>query len=207
MRIILKPAGAIVVLIAIGILAFTSFRNRAAVPVAATPVPTPTPAQKTLALVAKPVPGDLIKNGAMSEGTFVPTSWDAKWQGKGKIVFSRDTTCYVDAPASLQLKTVDGPGEGQIAQRLSGKPGQKIHLAGFIRSEGNAIVHIGIQAHTAKFSPLSFQIVRTLDKPRDWIAFEKDVTLPPNTDHYGVTLYIKGDGKAWLDAVHVTPAK
>lgn len=202
MRIILKPAGAFLVLGTLSCLAFTAVRFKIAAAEA-----TRTAAAAPLRVAPAPVPSaasSLLKNGAMSEGTLLPLGWDTEWTGKGKIAVARDTSIFHDAPAALRLESVGGSAEGQIAQMVPGKSGEKLLLKGFARSQGKVTVHVAIQPYKELGAPINFQVVRQLGGEQDWAPFEREIVLPEGTTVYGVVLFLTGEGKAWLDEVTVT---
>ena len=200
MRIILKPAGFLVVLLTIGILLFAAFTKRGvsvppAAPVAATPAPAP---------VASPL--NLVQNGDMSaqsaEG--FPANWGDRWfDGKGVAVTS-DAVEPHSAPAALRLDTENGFVKAQSKQVIPAQSGSQYKVSGYIRSKGTGVWSLGVQFYNAAMKPVGFQHIGDTTPNAAWQQREDTVTVPPDATQMGVMLYAEGQGKGWLDDVSVT---
>ena len=80
-------------------------------------------------------------------------------------------------------------------------------MSGWSKCEGKAIFGFATQTYTDKWVPIGFDHVHAGDSEQDWMYFEKTITIPAKGAMLGIGLYIKGNGKIWLDDVVVTPQK
>ena len=147
-----------------------------------------------------------INNGDMEAGTDVPNDWGEKWEGRGKIAISRDTTEHKSGSASLKVKTT-GDTQGQAAQLVFDAPaGATFTISGAVKSKGNVKVNFAVQPRNDSWTPVGVLQVGYAQNDSDWQAFSKTVTLPEGSKHAAIILYVEGNGEAWLDDVKVSSA-
>ncbi len=148
-----------------------------------------------------------IQNGDMEAGGDVPDGWGEKWEGRAKVVTSRDTTQSKSGKASLKIKTI-GDAQGQGAQSVWDAPaGATFTISGSMKTKGNIKANFAVQPRTATWTPIGFLQIGYAQNNTDWQTFSKTVTLPAGSVHAAIILYVEGDGEAWLDDVKVTDAK
>jgi lysophospholipase L1-like esterase len=145
----------------------------------------------------------VLCNGDMSQGSDVPSCWDHKWVGKGKITTFRDTKIFKEGPAALGVASVDGAAMGQTAQMIQAGADTTFAISGFVKSQGEVKVNVGVQSYAADGHSINFQQIRYVQNDQDWTAFTKEVTLPKGTKRFGIVLLMDGNGKAWLDEVQL----
>ncbi len=151
-------------------------------------------------------PAISLSNGDMENGAEVPDNWGDKWEGRGKVTLSRDTTQRKSGKASLKLKTT-GDTQGQGAQMIFNAPaGASFTISGSIKSKGNIKVNFAVQPRKDTWEPISFEQVGYVQNDSDWQSFSKKITLPEGAVHASVILYVEGDGEAWLDDVKISGA-
>ncbi|MBC8139819.1 MAG: hypothetical protein H7Y38_00080, partial [Armatimonadetes bacterium] len=147
-----------------------------------------------------------LSNGDMEAGTDTPNDWGEKWEGRGKIAVSRDTTNKKSGAASLKLKTT-GDTQGQTAQLVFDAPaGATFTISGAVKSKGNIKVNFAVQPRNDSWTPVGFLQVGYAQNDADWQTFTKTVTLPEGSKHAAIILYVEGNGEAWLDDVKVSAA-
>jgi len=139
----------------------------------------------------------VVLNGAMTQGTSIPTHWDGKF---GDVEVARDTTVYKSAPASLRV-SISGGKSGQAFQTFPGGAKATIKIAGWFKTAGNVKAQVLVQAFADGYKQNQFIQVLYLQGDSDWTHFEKEVTLPDYTAFFNIGVLTEGDGKAWLDDV------
>ena len=155
--------------------------------------PLPLPAPQPLA----------ISNGSMDEGGDLPQNWDGKWVGEGKIKVARDPQIFKKGPASLRVESVDGNAKGQASQMRDAPAGATFTIRGWVKSQGSVKVNVAIQPYDDAWHPITFLQAGYVQNDTDWTRFEKTITLPEKTAHFGINLLLEGAGKAWLDEVEI----
>ena len=141
-------------------------------------------------------------NGSMSAvGGAGPAGWTDTW---ADIKVKRDKSVYHSAPASLRGECIDGK-QGQVHQTLDFKPGQKIKVSGWMKTQGGAKVNFMVQPRNEGWTPVGFVQVGFGMNDSDWRFYEKEVEMPAGTARASIGMLIEGAGVAWLDDVKVEP--
>jgi hypothetical protein len=138
-----------------------------------------------------------LRNGSMTDGDGVPDAWTGKW-GEGES--ARDTQVFKAGPASLRV-TVAGGKSCQGFQQFDCQGGERIKIAGWVRSAGKVKVNVAVQSFDAGWTRNSFDQVKYIQDDTDWAAFEKECTLPDWAARFNILLLVEGEGSAWLDEV------
>jgi lysophospholipase L1-like esterase len=139
----------------------------------------------------------VIKNGGMTQGFDVPAEWSEKF---GNVEVKRDTDVFKTAPASLRV-SVSGGKSGTAFQKIQGGTGAKIHIAGWMKTQGNVKAQACVQAFADGFKNNQFVQLKFVQGDSEWAEFSKEVALPEWTAFFSIGLLVEGDGKAWLDDV------
>jgi hypothetical protein len=127
----------------------------------------------------------ILANGDMESGADVPENWANKWEGRGKVSLSRDTTQSKSGKASLKVKT-EGDAQGQAAQLIFDAPaGATFTISGSVKSKGNIKVNFAIQPRKESWETIGFEQVGYVQNDSDWQSFTKSVTLPKDSAHAG----------------------
>lgn len=216
MRIIIKPLGAIVLLSGITGLVIVACMRRPVTMVSSGTAIAAVPSVPAVAAAPSSTPAleRIDKNGSMdvqrsadNNADFgrTPEGWNDNWVGRGRIHAFRDTSVFHSAPASLRIESVGGNGEGQVHQIIPAQAGDKIRVEAYLKTEGRAKVQVAVQPYGPGGQPLSFMPVIFREGTSEWTKVNGDpVTLPAQSNSFGLALYLSGDGKAWLDDVQVT---
>jgi hypothetical protein len=215
MRIILKPLGTLVILSTIALLSAVSFfalRNSRQTKGTVTPpagvlsVSTPMqPTQKrdnsALNMGGPPVS---LENGTMTKGEAAPTLWTT-WTKEGRVSLSRDTTTYVNGPASLRLEGLTPKTDGLAAQQLGGKPaGAQFIVHGYFKTSGpvkNCLV--GLRVEDRAGEQLQWIGLADTQNAPNWTRFRQSVTLHKDAVIARLRISIQGKGTVWLDEVGI----
>ena len=80
--------------------------------------------------------GSLITNGAMGQGTEVPTGWETLYVQAGKLKAVRDTREFAAGPASLRLESVGGPANGNVSTPIRSAAGRTLVVTGKVKPVG-----------------------------------------------------------------------
>lgn len=166
-------------------------------------VPSNTAQATDPARIPRPTTPGPFRNVSMDEGDAMPTGWELGWVAYGKLHAARDTSEWKKEPASLTIKSVDGPAEGQASQ-IFAVTDEPITVSGFIKSAVNGNALVMIQAFDKNWKTLGFKQVVYSRNDRKWRAFSREVRLPKGTTHALFNFYLRGTGQAWLDEVTVT---
>ncbi len=140
----------------------------------------------------------VIKNGGMTQGGDVPAAWNGKF---GDAQLARDTRVFKTGPASFRV-SVSGGKSGSGFQTITGGAGAKFTLAGWFKTSGAVKAQVMVQAFAEGNKQNQFIQVKYAQGETDWIAFAKEITLPPWTASFNIGLLVEGNGSAWLDEVH-----
>jgi len=147
--------------------------------------------------------GNMLANASMTKGDAVPLGWTGLW---GEAKASRDTVVFKEGPASLRVDCAAGK-SGQAFQAVEGGRGSRLAVSGWARSSGAARVNVAVQSFSGDWKQNRFEQVRYLEGNSDWVAFSKEIELPPWTARFHVLLLVEGEGSAWLDEVSVREAR
>lgn len=146
----------------------------------------------------------VLRNGAMEQGDTIPTGWETKWEGTGKLIVTRDTTVKHGGSASLRVASGDGShAKGQASQIIDAPAGTKFVVRGWLRTEGEVKVNVAVQPMNAQWTPVSFLQARYAQNNTDWAPFAQEIILPDGATRFGVVVLLDGQGKAWLDDVSI----
>lgn len=172
-------------------------RLGAATPVAA-PVATPATTQTAGT--------ELAKNGAMTDGDAAPTGWTSVWTKSGKLKPLRDTVMFKSAPAALRIDADGGPVTGNASQQIEGAAGKRLHITGWVRSDGKNAVAVALGSFDATWKITKFEFVHRgdLGTTLDWTHFEATLDVPADAVHVILSTGIEGDGSAWYDDLSAT---
>ena len=143
----------------------------------------------------------LLKNGDMESGAAIPTRWNIKSVSAGKLILSRDTTLFHSGNASLKLESDGGTAQGQAAQLVDAEAGAKVVVSGWVRSSWKIKAVVSIQPFDLEWNPIGIIPVGSVKNDSDWTPFRKEITMPPRTKRFSVTLQLEGEGAAYLDDV------
>ncbi|MBC8137295.1 MAG: hypothetical protein H8F28_15555 [Fibrella sp.] len=200
MRIVIKPAGLIVILFAIGVLAAFAFTKQT--------VPRKSAPMAVVAMRATPsqVPENLAVNADMSAkgNNGLPEAWGFPWSGRGKVEAHQDDTEGNTAPPSIVIDTHDTDGQGQVAQMIKAKPGERFTVSGFVKAKGSGTFSLAVQFYDAKMSPVGFEHVDFAKPGESWTRVGKSISVPQSAVSLGVIIYADGKGKGWIDDISVT---
>ena len=146
-----------------------------------------------------------LQNGSMSEGTTTPAGWDAE-KKDAAVKVTRDTTNFVQGPASLRL---EGEGANSVSQRLAQRS-DEFTLSGHVKIAGDLQeALIAVQSFDAGYKQVGWTTI--LDareaKATDWTKWEKSLTLPANAAHSFLKVTYRGNGQLWLDEVGLAAAQ
>lgn len=145
---------------------------------------------------------DYLRNGGMTEGTVLPDGWAGRW---GDVIAARDTKVWKEGPASLRVDA-DGA-SGQAFQLIEGVAGKTLRLSGFIKVQGAVKAQVAVQSFgdsvNGAWQQKKFDQVVYVQGEMNWLAFNKDVTIPEGTLRFNVQLLVEGQGRAWLDEVRL----
>lgn len=197
MRIILKPAGLVVVLLAMISLVSVALLKTAK-PDGASGPPAPTPEQTPTAL-------NLAKNSGMEApgSGRLPEGWDQKWVGNGKVDIRLDENEGHPAPPSLLIDTLGMSGKAQIAQLIPIKPGEKLNVRASIKSQGVGTFSCAVQFYNKDAMPLRFEHAGFAKPGEGWTSVATSVVVPNESVSLGIVLFTSGTGRGWLDDVSV----
>jgi len=202
MRIVLKPGGLIIIVLALLVLGGVMFsqQRKEAIPsnIPVTLAPTP---------IAPLVAANLLQNVNMSakdDASGLPVGWGNTWsEGKPPRV-RRDESEFHSAPASLLLDTQGESTKGLVQCTFPAKPGERYKISGYIKSVATGTVSIAAQFAKSDMQPVGFQHIGIPTATPEWQRREAIITVPKEATQCGVLLYVDGNGKAWLDDVSVT---
>ena len=200
MRIVLKPAGLFVVLLAISVLAVFAFTRsppsaKIVSPMVAPATPSPVTTPANLAVNA-----DMLAKGANG----LPDGWGHQWSGRGKVSASQDMTEGGDSPPCLRIDTNDTDGQGQVAQMITVQPGERVTVGGAVKAQGIGTFSLAAQFYDSKLSPVGFEHILMATPGAGWQTAEKTVTIPEGASTLGIVSYADGTGRGWVDDVSVT---
>ena len=115
---------------------------------------------------------------------------------------ARHARAFKAGPASLCV-SVSGGKSGQAFQQFPTAGGETFRLSGWVKSGGRVKVNVAVQSFDEKWTRNQFDQVKFVQNDTDWTSFEKDVVIPDWAARFNILLLVEGNGKAWLDEVHV----
>ena len=210
MKIVIKPVGAIVLLLVLGWSFVTivrlsrhdkmvSAQSQSSAGIAAAADTTPA-TSSTFTLV----------NGSFSEGSNLPDGWtNFPWMGEGTAHLVRDTTTFHTAPAALSLETATERTYTALDHLIGPYTGgTTFTIQGWVRVEGvpkEATVAIRGREVLGDIAPQKewFHVMDARETS-GWTHFEKQVTLQPGSKYVYLVLVLRGKGKLWIDDVSVS---
>ncbi len=152
-------------------------------------------------LIAFAAPHLTLLNPGMDAGAEEPSGWA---QRSGEAVIVRDTQTFHTGPASLLLDHLGKSGSATVGQNIVAPAGLKFKIGGWLKTSGQAKVNLLVQSFSDHWNCLDTQQVKFGMNDSDWSHGEKEITLPEKTVILGISLFVEGDGKAWLDDVTLT---
>ncbi|MCK6488260.1 MAG: carbohydrate binding domain-containing protein [Planctomycetes bacterium] len=155
-------------------------------------------------MLAREAAWDVIINGDMAAGGARPFAWDHQWVGKGKVEVARDTTTSVSAPASLRLRSLDGPAQASVEQPLRGVAGRTVTVTAQVRNAGFSSVALRITGLDGAYKQALNQVVIDATAATAWTRFEGSLAIPAEVPNCRLGFAVDGSGSAWLDDVVVT---
>lgn len=167
----------------------------------------PVLATLTKAMLAREEAWGVIINGDMAEGGARPFAWDHQWVGKGKVEVARDTTTSVSAPASLRLRSLDGPAKASVEQPLRGVAGKTVTVTAQVRNAGFSSVLLRVTGLDGAYKQALNQPVIDATAATAWTRFEGSLAIPAEVPNCRLAFAVDGNGSAWLDDVVVTVAE
>ena len=144
-----------------------------------------------------------IANGDMSLGDAVPEGWSPGWHGSGKVELIRDTAVFKSAPASLCLRSIDGPATGTATHPLSSASGAFI-ISGSTKADGTikeALLAIQVFSGGKQIGWIN---LAQLQPSEDWQHFSQAIELPLGAEACQLVLTLTGEGHLWLDDLTTT---
>jgi hypothetical protein len=204
MRVILKPGGVALLLVALVALAAFALRPRGGPPAVRAAAVAPT-------LLHGSVGGD---DGDMEhEGsTRLPTGWGNVTEEKGTLRASRDGAVAHGGAASLRLEAAGGPATGNVSHPLpvAESAGRRLVVRGWLRVEGRPeTIQVAVFAQDAAYKTVLWGVVAspTADPAGAaggaWVPFEGRAAVPPGARDVRLMLFLSGQGRVWLDDVTV----
>lgn len=144
-----------------------------------------------------------LMNPDMEEASAnVPAGWEGKF---GQLEVKRDTEVFHQGKASLNVDRSQFTDKSGVAhQMLDVKPGMKLKVGGWVKTEGTAKVNFAVHFFNEKFTWEEFSLITHLEGTNDWQLGEKEVEVPEQAVRMAIGLYVDGQGKGWLDDVSVS---
>ncbi len=142
-----------------------------------------------------------LHNSAMSQGTATPAGWDIE-KKDGVVKVTRDTTDFVQGPASLRIA---GNGSNAVSQRLAQRR-DEFTLSGHVKIAGEVQeALIAVQSFDAGYKQVGWTTLFDAKdaKATQWTKWEKNLSLPANAAHSFLKVTYKGNGQLWLDEVEL----
>lgn len=155
-------------------------------------------------MLAREAAWDVIINGDMTAGGARPFAWDHQWVGKGRVEVARDTTTSVSAPASLRLRSLDGPAQASAEQPLRGVAGRTVTVTAQVRNAGFSSVLLRVTGLDGAYKQALNQVVIDATAATGWTRFEGSLAIPAEVPNCRLGFAVDGSGSAWLDDVVVT---
>lgn len=198
MKIVLKPGGLLVVVLALLVLGGVAFSRRGA---------GTSPTSPTASDAAPPV--NLAQNPDMSAkdagNSGLPGGWGRSWWEGKPPIFRRDESESRSAPASLLLEMQHKSLSGQVKQRIMVQPGERYRISGYIKTaNATGKWSLAVQYDDKDEKVMNFIHIGSLQPSTEWQLRESVVTVPVGAAGMGIAFFANGEGKGWLDDVSVT---
>ena len=203
MKIVIKPIGAVILLLVLGWSFFTIVRlSRTNAAIAESP--------NNGVTSADPV-SFTLENGNFSNGDKLPDGWNnLPWMGEGIARLSRDTTEFHSKPAALRLEGTTTRTYTALDHFLGPRPESgTFTVRGWVKSEGSfqeATIGIRGREIVGEIAPQKeWSHVFDARTATSWMPFEKQVSLQPGSKYAYLVIVLRGKGKVWVDDLSVSP--
>lgn len=203
MKIVIKPIGAVMLLLVLGWSFFTIVRlsqTKAA-----------TAEKQNSKVVSTSQMSFALENGTFSDGDKLPDGWtNLPWMGEGVARLKRDTTEFHSSPASLSLEGTTTRTYTALDHFIGARPTSgTFTVRGWIKTEGDfqeASVGIRGREIIGEIAPQK-EWVHVLDArtTSEWTPFEKRVSLQPGSNYAYLVIVLRGKGKVWVDDLSISP--
>jgi hypothetical protein len=150
-----------------------------------------------------------VTNGAMTDGSTVPTGWTEVWSPdptNKPVTVARDTKLFNSEPAALRFDNPTGAAYANMSRAIELTPGETVPVRGSLRiPSGTERATLAVQIHDQAGTQVLWQEISSVgsNQADTWINGSIAVTAPATTYKAVIILLVSGAGTAWLDDVKI----
>ena len=149
-----------------------------------------------------------LPNTDFTQGATAPEGWNLGKNPPANVHLVRDMAEFKTGPASLRVD-VGGGATASAAATFLALPYSDFQFSGWTKTSGHiASLSYNLQVFDVNYKQLAWLTSEDSDANKlrssaNWQQFERHLTLPPGTAHVVLYFTVGGDGKAWLDDLHI----